>query len=172
MTASALRVFQAKACSVALLEGDELIYTHASGDGADTIVGTRLPTSRGLAGFAISGGQPVAVPDVQSDPRFARDVAEATGYMPQALIAAPLQTQRGSYGVLTVLDPTVTGAVGERLLELVTLLAHQAALTVEASGTGQAPPARDQRAELVRIVQSLPEDQVEPALALLRTLAP
>ena len=167
-TSSALKVFQARACSIAILEDDELVYVHASGEGADKIVGTRLPLSRGLAGYAMSGGEPVA--SFQVDPRFAQDVAESTGYMPRALIAAPVQTERGSYGVLTVLDPAVEGPIGERLLELVTLLAHQAALAVEADGAKGEPDAADLGAEAISIIQRLPDDQVPAATTMLREL--
>lgn len=171
VTASALQVFQARACSIALLQGEELVYVHASGDGADQIVGTRLPVSRGLAGYAISGGKPVAIWDVANDPRFARDIAEATGYLPTAIVAAPVQTQRGSYGVLTVLDPAVSGPVGERLLELVVLLAHQAALTVEGATASRAGEGHTARAELISIVENLPDAQIATATAMLRRLA-
>ena len=177
-TASALKVFQARACSVALLRDDHLVYVNASGEGADKIVGTHLPLSRGLAGFAMAGGETVASFDVDGDARFANDVAESTGYVPRAVIAAPVQTQRGSYGVLTVLDPAVTGPVGERLLELVTLLAHQAGLTVEAQAPAQSPATEatdpgsgDLRNEAVRIIRALPEDQVEVAAQMLRGLS-
>jgi hypothetical protein len=45
---------------------------------------------------------------VQADPRFARDVAESTAYIPRAILAAPLMGGDGDVlGVLSVLDPSV-----------------------------------------------------------------
>ncbi len=99
VTATALRLFDAAACSIALIDDDQLVYTHASGQGAEVIVGTRMSLIRGIAGWAVRSGQPVAISDVRGDPRFAHDVAESTGYIPQAIVAAPLQTDRGTYGV-------------------------------------------------------------------------
>jgi signal transduction protein with GAF and PtsI domain len=95
----------ATACSVALLEGDELHYVAASGPGAAEVTGLRLELGRGIAGFVAASGQALEVDQVTSDPRFARDVAERVGYLPTALLAAPMVTPDGDVvGVLTVLD--------------------------------------------------------------------
>ena len=48
--------------------------------------------------------QPLVLDDVQSDPRFARDVAEKTGFVPQGLMAVPLLADERALGVLQVLD--------------------------------------------------------------------
>ena len=107
-TVSAARqLYEASACSIALLEnnGSELRFRAADGIGADTIVGMSLPLGRGIAGWVAMTGQAIAVADVQRDPRFAKDVAEATNYVPQSLIAVPLVDATGSVsGVLEVLD--------------------------------------------------------------------
>src|SRR5215467_7511780 len=79
-------LFGAAACSVALVEadGETLVFVASDGAGADEIVGVRIPVSRGIAGWAAMSGQPIAVRDVQTDARFARDVAESTHYVPTA----------------------------------------------------------------------------------------
>jgi GAF domain-containing protein len=89
---TARRLFGARACSLALLsdDGAELLYTTAAGDGADAVTGLRMPAGRGIAGWVVQSGQPVAVADVRSDPRFAPDVAASTGYVPRAIVAAPV----------------------------------------------------------------------------------
>lgn len=95
------------ACSVAALDeaGGELRYVAAAGAGALEIVGTRLPSGRGIAGFVAGSGQGLSVSDVRRDARFAHDVAEATGYVPTALMAVPISAGDDTLGVLTVLDP-------------------------------------------------------------------
>ena len=50
---------------------------------------------RGIAGYAFSTGQPLAVADVAQDPRFDRTVAESTGYVPRSLLATPLVDDAG-----------------------------------------------------------------------------
>jgi subtilisin len=98
----------AVACSCAQVLPDRaaLRYVAADGAGAERIVGVELPFGRGLAGWAASSGQSIAVRDARADPRFAADVAEATTYVPGAVLAAPYLDATGEVaGVLTVLDP-------------------------------------------------------------------
>ncbi|HET8561804.1 MAG TPA: GAF domain-containing protein [Marmoricola sp.] len=101
-------LFAAAACSVALLDdaGEGVEFVAADGVGADLIVGTRLPVSRGIVGWVALTGQPIAVAEVESDARFARDVAAATDYIPRVVLAAPLPGPDGDVlGVMELLDP-------------------------------------------------------------------
>ena len=125
------RVFAAAACSLALLEPDDehLVFRAASGAGAAEVVGMRLPVSRGIAGWVVSSGQPIAIHDVRADARFARDVAESTGYVPRSILAAPLQLAGEVFGVVEVLDRD--GSMGHADMDLLKSLATHAALAVE-----------------------------------------
>src|SRR5919205_1442001 len=75
-------IFSARASSVLLLdeERDELVFEAVSGEGSDTLVGRRFPSSTGIAGWVLVTRQPLVLEDVESDPRFARTAAESTGY--------------------------------------------------------------------------------------------
>jgi GAF domain-containing protein len=144
ITAAARELFDAAACSLALLdEAQETLTFHvASGAGAQEVVGQRVPVDRGIAGWVVSSGQPVAVADVAADPRFAADVAESTGYVPRSVLAMPLQTEREVLGVIELLDQRADSPAGRRDMELLGLFASQAALAIETSrvlsGLGQA----------------------------------
>lgn len=108
-------LFGAAAASCALVgdSGDRLTFVAASGAGADRILGVELPVGRGIAGWVAMTDQAMAVRDVASDTRFARDVAEATEYVPTAVLAAPISTGQGEVvGVLEVLDPATDLASG------------------------------------------------------------
>lgn len=136
------RLFGAAACSLAVLEDDQehLRFRAATGEGAAEVVGLRLPVSKGIAGWVVSSGQPIAVHDVRADPRFAVDVAESTGYVPRAILAAPLTAAGEALGVIEVLD--ATAGEGRDDLELLALLAVQGALALElAAGAQDAVPA-------------------------------
>jgi hypothetical protein len=52
----------------------------------------------------VSSGQSIAIDDVRRDPRFAQDVAESTGYIPDSILAAPVETRSDTMGLLEVLD--------------------------------------------------------------------
>jgi signal transduction protein with GAF and PtsI domain len=132
--ASAVRnLFGAAACSVALLDpdGSELRFRAAAGAGAGAIVGVALPVGRGIAGWVAMTAQGIAVTDVQRDPRFAKDVAEATAYVPRSMLAVPMVEDVGSVsGVLEVLDPERAEDHTGRDLDVLGLIASQLAAMV------------------------------------------
>jgi GAF domain-containing protein len=139
LTGTARRLFGAAACSLALLSDDEseLLYTVAAGEGAADVTGMRIPSSQGIAGWVVQSGQPIAVSDLASDPRFSREVAEQTGYVPQAILAVPVETPQRMLGVISLLDRDPRRPGAEQDMALLSLFADQAALAlagVEAFG--------------------------------------
>ena len=84
---------------------DHLRYVAADGRGAEGILGVRLPAGKGIASYVAATGQALVVDHVVDDARFARDVAERTGYLPATLLAVPITDRDGQVlGVLSVLD--------------------------------------------------------------------
>jgi GAF domain-containing protein len=133
LTGTARQAFGAQACSLALLSEDEseLVYTTASGSGADDVTGMRMPVTRGIAGWVVASGQPLAIGDLHDDPRFARDLAENTGYVPTAILAVPVQSDVRLHGVLSILDRDADRPGAERDLTLLSVFADQAAIALE-----------------------------------------
>jgi GAF domain-containing protein len=125
-------IFGARASSIFLLdeEADELVFEAVGGEGSGTLLGMRMPSSTGIAGWVLSARTPLVLDDVSQDPRFARDVAEQTGYIPKGLMAVPLLHEERALGVLQVLDRT-----GDRFsleeMELLGLFAAQAAVALD-----------------------------------------
>jgi GAF domain-containing protein len=132
LTETARRLFGAAACSLALLSEDEseLVYTVAAGQGADDVTGMRIPASHGIAGWVVQSGQPIAISDVTSDPRFAKEQAEQTGYIPQAILAVPVETPARLLGVISLLDRDSRRPGAEQDMALLSLFADQAALAL------------------------------------------
>jgi len=132
LTETARRLFGAAACSLALLTDDEseLVYTIAAGEGADSVTGMRIPASRGIAGWVVQSGQPIAISDPSSDPRFDRETAEATGYVPQTILAVPVETSHRTLGVISLLDRDPRRPGAEQDMALLALFADQAALAL------------------------------------------
>jgi len=143
LTETARQLFGAAACSLALMSDDEseLVYTVAAGEGAADVTGMRIPVTQGIAGWVVQSGQPIAVSDVAHDPRFSRQAAEQTGYVPQGILAVPVQTRHRMLGVISLLDRDASRPGAERDMALLSLFADQAALalaSVEAfSGLGR-----------------------------------
>ena len=124
-------IFAAKASSVLLLDEatNELVFEAVVGEGEENLLGTRFPAGTGVAGWVLATRTPLVIEDVARDPRFARDVAEDTGYVPQGLMAVPLLHDERALGVLEVLDRQSRFTLAE--MELLGLFASQAAIALD-----------------------------------------
>jgi GAF domain-containing protein len=124
-------IFQAKASSVLLLDMDtsELVFEAVAGEGEEKLLGTRLPAGTGIAGWVAATRQPLVVEDVERDPRFSKEAAAGTGYIPKGLMAVPLLHEEESLGVLSVLDRQTRFTLQE--MELLGLFANQAAIALD-----------------------------------------
>jgi GAF domain-containing protein len=172
-------IFHAKASSVFLFdeETDELVFAAVAGDDEQHLVGRRLPSSTGIAGWVLSSRTPLVLEDVRQDPRFARDVAEGTGYVPEGLMAVPLLDDEAVLGVLQVLDRPQRSRFSLQEMELLGLFAGQAAIALSLLGSAR----RARRAlagegdaaavaSLATALEALDGDRRDAAGALLREL--
>lgn len=153
-------IFGAKASSVFLLDEatDELVFEAVSGEGEGELVGMRFPSSTGIAGWVLVTRQPIVIDDLQQDPRFAKQAAESTGYVPHGLMAVPLLLEERALGVLEVLDRPNDARFTLAEMDLLSLFAHQAAIGLDLL----------QRARRARRVL---EDSSGPAAAVARIAA-
>ena len=124
-------MFAAAASSVVLLEEEtnELVFEAVVGEGEDTLVGQRYPSSKGIGGWVLNTRQPLVIDDVSKDPRHQRDFAEGTGYVPHGLMAVPLLNEERALGVLSVLDRQTAFSLAE--MDLLGMFANQAAIALE-----------------------------------------
>jgi GAF domain-containing protein len=122
-------IFGAQASSVLLLDedADELVFAAVANPEEQALVGKRFPSSAGVAGWVLSARTPLVLEDVTNDPRFSRDVAENTGYVPKGLMAVPLLHDDEPIGVLQVLDRPANSTFSLQEMELLGLFATQAA---------------------------------------------
>jgi GAF domain-containing protein len=174
-------IFGARASSIFLLdeEADELVFAAVAGEGSRSLVGARIPSTIGVAGWVLVTRQPLVLEDVAADPRFAREAAESTGYVPHGLMAVPLLHEERALGVLEVLDRPHQGAFSLAETDLLSLFAGQAAIAldlllrarrvrdaIETRGGDLAPVAR-----LAESVSALEEPGRTAGLRLLGSLA-
>ncbi len=126
-------IFGAEAASIFLYdeEADELVFEAVSGRGEGALVGSRFPSSTGIAGFALVTRQPLVVDDLGADPRFSRDRAETTGYVPTSIVASPLLHDERALGVLSVLDRAPDRPFGLAELDLLSRFSTQAAIGLD-----------------------------------------
>jgi len=126
-------IFKARASSIFLLdtETDELVFEAVAGEGAQTLIGQRFPSSTGVAGWALVTRQPLVVDDLTADTRFSQEAAESTGYVPKALMAVPLLVEDRALGVLEVLDRSSEQPFSLADMNLLGLFASQAAVALD-----------------------------------------
>jgi GAF domain-containing protein len=126
-------IFRAKASSIFLLDedSDELVFEAVAGEGSESLIGRRFPSSTGIAGFVLVSRQPLVIEDVLEDPRFSRDTAESTGFVPKGLMAVPLLHEERALGVLEVLDRPSDARFTLAEMELLGLFANQAAIALD-----------------------------------------
>ena len=126
-------IFKAKASSIFLLdeETDELVFEAVAGEGAGELVGRRFPSSTGVAGWVLVTRQPLVIEELAQDPRFAREAAESTGFVPKGLMAVPLLHEERALGVLEVLDRPQEAVFSLQEMELLGLFANEAAIALD-----------------------------------------
>ena len=126
-------IFGARASSVFLFDedSDELVFEAVAGEGADELIGRRFPSSTGIAGWVLVTRQPLVVEELADDPRFSRETAESTGFVPKGLMAVPLLHEDRTLGVLEVLDRPQQAAFSLQEMELLGKFANEAAIALD-----------------------------------------
>ncbi len=132
---AAVLLFEAEAASMALFDAarNVLVFRVAAGAQGQGVVGLEIPPDRGLVGYVFSTGQALAISDVARDPRFGRSFAKKTQYVPRSIVAVPLVDERGTIGVLEVLDKRTEATFSIRDVELAGVFARQASVAIRAS---------------------------------------
>ena len=132
---AAARIFGALAASIALVDETQsaLVFQVATGPVDQDVLGRRFPINSGLAGYVATTGQPLAISDVQKDPRFNQEFAESTGYVPSSILAAPLVRNDRVIGVMEVLDKIDSSSFDIQEIELLGMFANQAAIAISQS---------------------------------------
>ncbi len=92
--------------SVLIRDGDEgdLRFLSAIGKVAEQLINIKIPAGKGIAGFVLSSGQPMAVSDVGEESSFYSEVDKRTGYSTQMILATPLSHGGEVIGVLEYIN--------------------------------------------------------------------
>jgi len=173
-------IFGAKASSIFLFDEDtdELVFEAVAGEGAESLIGQRFPSSTGVAGWVLVTRQPLVIEDVTEDPRFSKEVAESTGFVPKGLMAVPLLHDERSLGVLEVLDRPERAQFSLVEMDLLGLFANQAAIALDllrrarraAAVLEESGEGADVVARLAATVEGLEDEQRTAGVKLLAAL--
>jgi len=132
---AAARIFGAAAASLLLVNEEEQVleFKVAYSPSDRGLIGQKFPLDKGIAGYVVMTGQPIATSNVKQDTRFDQDFAKSTGYVPESILATPLFSGERIIGVMEVLDKIDAASFGVKDMELMGMFAQQAALAIDQS---------------------------------------
>lgn len=88
---------------------DELYFAIAVGDAAEAVKKLRLKMGEGIAGWVAQHGEPLVVPNVYTDPRFAKRIDEMTKWKTRSIMCVPLKAKHRVLGVIQLINCSVEG---------------------------------------------------------------
>lgn len=96
----------AREASVLIRDGEagDLRFLAATGEVAPKLLNLKVPAGKGIAGFVMSSGQPMAVADVGEEESFYAEVDKETGYSTRMILATPLRHNDEMIGVLEYIN--------------------------------------------------------------------
>ncbi len=164
------RLLDAEGASVMLRDpaspDDDLVFAAAAGLNSETLVGTRMPATTGIAGWVMRERQSAVVSDVRRDSRFYDQVDSVTGQTTRSVVAVPLMFKGAMWGAVEAVNKA-GGVFGERDREILEALASSAAIAIE-----NARLYETEREQFRRLKQTQAQlVQVEKMAALGRLLA-
>ncbi len=126
-----LQITQTDAGSLLLIEGEELVFKVAKGEKADEIKRFRVKIGEGIVGYVAESKESLIVPDVSSDARFYKKIADDIKFKTYNLMATPIILNDNIFGVIEVINKLEKEPFTKDDLELLETISHQVALTIE-----------------------------------------
>ena len=111
-------------------EKEELYFAIAVGDASEALKTVRLKMGEGIAGWVAKHGEPLLVPDVYTDPRFAKRIDEMTKWQTHSIICLPLKSKQRVLGVIQLINVDMKHFGDHEILAL-QALADYAAIAID-----------------------------------------
>ena len=111
-------------------EHHELYFAIAVGDASASLKSVRLRIGEGIAGWVAQHGQPLLVPDVAQDERFASRIDEMTRWKTRSILCVPLASKNRILGVIQLVN-VETSSFGNDQLMLLQAMADYAAIAID-----------------------------------------
>ncbi len=126
-------VINVEAGSILKLEEGRLIFLAALGEKASLVKPFRLKLGQGIAGWAAEHGKGVIVRDAHKDPRFYREVEQATGFIARSILVVPMKVGKETIGVIELINKQ-KGTFTRADLELLDVISEIAAVSLRHAG--------------------------------------
>jgi diguanylate cyclase (GGDEF)-like protein len=109
---------------------EELYFAIAVGPAADTLKTLRLKVGEGIAGWVAKHGESLIVPDVYTDPRFAKRIDEMTKWQTRSMICVPLKSKHRVLAVIQLINSPLD-SFGESEMFFLHALCDYAAIAID-----------------------------------------
>jgi GAF domain-containing protein len=107
----------------------ELVFWAAAGASSESILGLRMPLSKGVVGWVVRENQSAIVPDAYSDERFCAQIDQDIAFRTQSILCAPLRVDGQAIGAIELVD-VPSEYLREEGVYLLGQVADQAALLI------------------------------------------
>ena len=112
----------------------------------------RIPLEGSIAGWTYREAKPACIPDVRSDPRHDKSADRATNFESRSMLAVPILYRGEPLGVLEAVNKTGPSHYTGEDLEILEILASQAAILLEISRADrQIQHSQDELSQLDRM---------------------
>jgi len=109
---------------------EDLYFAIAVGSAAEALKNVRLKVGEGIAGYVAKNGERLIVPDVYTDPRFAKRIDEMTRWETRSIICFPLRSRLRVLGVIQLVNVDMEH-FGEQEIFFLQSLCDYAAIAIE-----------------------------------------
>ncbi len=110
---------------------DELTFEIAVSPAADRLKNIRLQKGEGIAGWVALHGEPLLIPDVLADDRFAPKVDQAVSFTTRSIVCVPVKSKNRILGVVELVNSLEDGRFDEADLKILSTIADYAAIAIE-----------------------------------------
>ncbi|HXZ31766.1 MAG TPA: sensor domain-containing diguanylate cyclase [Terriglobales bacterium] len=111
-------------------ERHDLYFAIAVGNASEALKNVRLKVGEGIAGHVAKHGERLIVPDVYTDPRFARRIDEMTRWETRSIICFPLRSRLRVLGVIQLVNVDMQH-FGDQEIYFLQSLCDYAAIAIE-----------------------------------------
>ncbi|MCM8816231.1 MAG: ATP-binding protein [Candidatus Omnitrophica bacterium] len=127
------KILNAEASSILLYDPNEkiLCFEVAKGKKGEKVKDIKLKLGQGIAGHCAKTKKIINVKDAQKDKRFFSQADEKSHFTTRSILAVPLVRKRKLLGVLEVLNKKCCSSFDKQDIELMKIIADQAAIAIE-----------------------------------------
>ena len=145
----------------------DLYFEIATGPAAETLKKMRIKLGEGIAGWVAAHAEAVIVPDVYSDPRFAKRIDEMVKFKTRSIICVPMRFRQRVLGVIQLIN-CPTEKFDAKKMNFLQTLCDYAAVGIENVRTAEATPGggQDGAAALASNFLRVDADKIDDVLNL------